>query len=103
VTRSVAARGRGASKQRVGLRLVAQGERSEGRGGGLRGTSTRSHGAQAVRSARDEPNLRGERLTPASTQDMIEPKRGPVACSAPLCGLTMTSSRTPQRIIEATD
>jgi hypothetical protein len=39
------------------LRPVAEGERSEGRGGGLRGTSTRSHGAQAGRSATKEPDF----------------------------------------------
>jgi hypothetical protein len=32
-----------------------------------------------------------------------EPKRGPVGCSASLCGLIKNDSRSPQRIIEASD
>lgn len=60
-------------KQSGWLRLVAEGERSEGRGGGLRGTSTRSHGAQAVRS-RAAQILRRRTHDIASTNDDLEPE-----------------------------
>ena len=62
-------------KQSGWLRLVAEGERSEGRGGGLRGTSTRSHGAQAVRS-RAAQILRRRTPDIASTNDALEPEAG---------------------------
>ena len=75
--------GRGAELlDKGGLRLVAEGERSEGRGGGLRRRSTRSHGAQGVRSATNGSlTLRGEPEDADGREDAPETRRWGVGCS----------------------
>ncbi len=62
------------------------GERSEGRGGGLRQRSSpaaqrRGEGAGGDRiNATEEPGLRGERVTLHTRGDGNEPTRGGVGC-----------------------
>ena len=79
--------GRGAEPVRsfynagVGLCPVAEGERSEGRGGGLRGASTRSHGAQAARSATKEPDFARRAMDSRRHTRRGRAEAGGVGCS----------------------
>jgi len=69
--------------EKGGLWLVAEGERSEGRGWAwisdqnkMRNEAPAATGRRGCGARRRSLTLRGERLTPDGTQDVTEPRRG---------------------------